>query len=423
MPSNPEVVVTGAGVVTPLGSTLASYWHSLRSETSAIQRIDIDEAESNACWYAAKVKDYNAKDYVQPKKSMKLICEEIQFAFGAAIMACNDANIKSGSIDPDRLSICFGGEMLYSESKELVPLIRLCTEDGVIDHAKWGHLFGSNIYPLWMLKSLPNMAACHVGIALDSRGPINTITTDETASLMALHEAYMTIQRGAADVVVVGASSSYISPTRLLQVPAEHYCCNRLEATTAIRPFDVNRSGMAHGEGAGCIVIESAQHARDRSAKPLAKLLSVSSTFHRPEVYRSGSARSITTALGQALERANLSASKLDHVNTPAGGSVSLDLAISEGVADVDEGLNLVSVQGGMGNLGVASGLVELIASIVAANEEQASPSTLNCSEPDKQLRCNVLHDPSRKLAQPYFAKLSHTPHGQSAAAVFQVFT
>ncbi len=411
-------MITGVGVVSPLGNSLDSFVQSLHSSRSAVECQTIHEGR---LIHVAEVAGFDAKVYVQPRKTIKLICQETQFAFGAAMMACEQAGISQGTIDPDRLAVCFGGEIIFSECLETQSVVKLCCENGTIDHKKWAPLFMSNIYPLWMLKSLPNMAACHVGIALDARGPINTITSDEMSALMAIHEAYVLMQRGAADAVVVGACSSLVNPTRFLQVPQEHFINEQVDAPDIVKPFDKDRVGMARGQGAGCIVLETAEHAAARGAKVLGKLCSVASGFTAPTAYRKGSSKSVSQTLQLALERAGIKADDLDHVNTNAGGSVSLDAAIGNGVANVAPKVPVVAIQGGMGNLGVATGIVELIASIGTASSQALSPHTVNYRNPDSHIAAKIQNEPNRPMQHPYIAKLSHTPHGQSAALVAQL--
>jgi 3-oxoacyl-[acyl-carrier-protein] synthase II len=417
-----EVLITGAGVVSPLGLGIDSYWTALRSGRSAVHEESLSHPVDERHWYVSKVDGFDAKKYVQPRKTIKLICEEIQFAFGAAAMACEQAGIQTGTVDPDRLAVCFGGEMIYSEVQEVNGLVRLCSDGDKIDYRKWAPPFMSNIYPLWMLKSLPNMAACHIGISLDARGPVNTITTDETSALMAIHEAFLLLQRGAADVVVVGSCSSYINPTRSLQIPIEHYATHSTaNPETIVKPFDKNRVGMARGQGAACLILESADHAAARNAKPLGKLKSVASGFRKPVIFRGGSADSLSATLQLAIDRAGINSTEIDHVNTGAGGAVLIDAAFANGVAAVDKSLPVVAVQGGMGNLGVATGLCELVASIAAAANGGLSPHTVNFCEPDPALCGKVQAEPGRAMVRPYMAKVSQTPHGQSAAAVVQL--
>ncbi len=343
-------------------------------------------------------------------------------SFGSAMMACEQAGIVPGAIAPERLAVCFGSEMLFSQIHEVESTVNNCkTEDGV-DTSKWAPQFMSSIYPLWMLMSLPNMAACHIGIALDSRGPNNTITTDETSSLMAIHEAFMQIQRGDADVVVVGTTGSRVNPTRMLQHPREHYIHTRVDGPEAsVRPFDADRLGMALGEGSGCIVLEDAEHAAKRNVKVLGRIASVASGFARPEKFRSGSSQAISNTVSLALERAGISTKELDYINTSGCGSIALDATHAQGIANMDASIPMVAIQGATGFMGASMGMCELIASILAAQDDGQSPWTINHRTSDPMIENPILTEPGRKMQRPYIAKYSQTPHGQTAAVVIKL--
>ena len=420
MQSGPEVVVTGCGVVTPLGADLDCFLSSLRAGDSAMRQLSV-ETQFGRHWYVASVDGFDARQYVQPRKAIKLICSEVKHAFGATMMACEAAKLTPGAIDPDRLGVCFGSEMIYSEIFEIQELMRhAATADGV-DYDVWGRSFMSHIYPLWMLRGLPNMAACHASIALDARGPNNSIATDETASLTALHEAYLQIKRGRADAMIVGGASSYLTPTRYLQVPIEHYAADDVDPRSAVRPFADDRIGMARGEGAACLILESAEHAAARGAKNLATVASIAAGFRKPEKYRAGSAAAIAQVLNDVVDRAGIDFERVDHISSAGCGARELDAQAATGIAAVAPRTPVVAVQGGMGNIGAAMGLCELIASIMTANHYAETPWTLNCRLPDRRLGIDVVNEPGRRIRRPYIAKYSQTTHGQTAAVLVKL--
>ena len=421
MKDSVQVVITSCGVVTPLGLDAEQFRQNLVAGNSVVQKFERVNSIDDRWWYHSRVEEFEAKKYVRPKKSIKLICREIQFAFGAAMMACEQAGIEPGTIDPDRFAVCFGGEMLYSEFPDLVPQIQDMFDGEAMHYERWAKNFMSTVYPLWMLKSLPNMAACHIGIAMDARGPCNTITTEETASLMAIHEAYLTLQRGVADAVIVGAAGGMMSPTRHLQFPREHFAEADVDGPSAAKPFDKNRIGMARSEGAACIILETAASAAARGVKPIGELLSVASGVVAPKVYRSGSARAVAQVLDAAMHRAGVSAGDLDHVNTGAGGSITLDAAQAIGVAQAAPGVPVVAIQGGVGNINAGMGMCELVGSLVTAAADQTSPWTTNYKTKDPALDVEVLAEPYRKLQRPTIAKISQTPYGQTAAIIVKL--
>ena len=208
--------------------------------------------------FGGEVADFDPKQYVRPRKSLKVMNRDIQLAFVAADLACADGGIRERRIDPERLGVLFGADMMACDLEELTNAYRACMVDGRFDFSRWGPAAMAEIFPLWMLKYLPNMPACHVGIAQDARGPNNTIVSGEVSSLAAVAEAVGVLERGQADVMIVGGSSSRIHPTV--------WACSRDlplsrrsdDPAAACRPFDARRDGMVYGEGAAAFLLETA---------------------------------------------------------------------------------------------------------------------------------------------------------------------
>ncbi len=155
-----------------------------------------------------------------------------------------------GQLPPDRTGVVFGSEMLYCEPEETASVYDHCIENGQFHAERWGRISMSEMYPLWMLMYLPNMVACHIGIAHDARGPNNTICQGEASSLLALIEAALIIERGHADVMITGGSSSRVTGTSMLYRGVDHLSRRIDTPQSACRPFDATRDGMVNGEGA-----------------------------------------------------------------------------------------------------------------------------------------------------------------------------
>ena len=120
--------------------------------------------------------DFDPKQYVRPRKSLKVMSRDIQLAFAAADLACVDAGLRDHPIAPERLGVVFGAALIPGELDELIGTYRNCMIDGKFDFRRWGPAAMAELFPLWMLKYLPNMPACHIGIGQDARGPNNSIT-------------------------------------------------------------------------------------------------------------------------------------------------------------------------------------------------------------------------------------------------------
>ena len=262
MSNSQDVLITGIGVVSPIGIGAGAFWDALiegKSGITDLPRENCGESEMN---FGGLLQDFDPKAYVRPRKSLKVMCREIQTAFSASVLAVEDAGLDLESVDKHRIGTVFGSEMLYGDPGELTATAVKCTEDGEINKSRWGGVAMREVYPLWMLRYLPNMAACHVGIALGALGPNNTMVMGETSGLSALGEAIGAIGRGIADVVVVCSTGTRVNHTRMMYRGAYPYASRRDPVCESSRPFAEDRDGVAGGEGAGAIILESAEHAR-----------------------------------------------------------------------------------------------------------------------------------------------------------------
>ena len=128
-----------------------------------------------------------------------MMSREVQIAYSAAHLAWEDAGLIDSQPDPNRIGVVFGSEMIPGDHMEIVDAVRGCYKDGHIDHSLWGTTFSKSIFPLWMLRNLPNMPACHLAIAVDARGPNNTLAVEGASGRLALSEAIGIMQRDQAD--------------------------------------------------------------------------------------------------------------------------------------------------------------------------------------------------------------------------------
>ena len=291
MDSRPRVVITGVGVVSPLGIGPEAFWESLCQQRSGVDVLPAVAALDLPLRIGAAVKDFDPKQYVKPRKALKVMSREIQMGFAAASMAVEHAGWQPGQLPPDRTGVLFASDMLYCEPTESVSAYGHCTENGKFHAEQWGGVFMSELYPLWMLMYLPNMVACHIGIAHDARGPNNTICQGEASSLLALIEAAGIIERGHADVMITGGSSSRMTATSMLYRGMDRLSHRIDSPQSACRPFDATRDGAVNGEGAAAFVLEREEFATARGAKILARVAGWGMAFAPPSGTRSRRAR------------------------------------------------------------------------------------------------------------------------------------
>lgn len=418
--SDDDIVLTGYGVVTPIGTGVDAFRQSLVGQRGAVEMTPPLESVNGRRWLAGLVHDFDAKAYVQPRKSLKVMCIETQMAFAAAAMACQQSNIQPGSVQPDRLGTVFGSEMLFSENEDIRSIVRLCQESGEMHHEAWGASAMEHMYPLWMLKSLPNMPACHIGIWIDARGPNNTLTSDETSGVAAIIEAANVLRRGQADCMLVGASGNKTSLTRLLQRDEPNFSKAYENPLAACKPFDQNRDGTVAGIGAGVIVLERRSHAEARSAPIIARLVSWSSTFGRPDRPWGGSSDAVARSISQALQRGQIGSDELDHINASAKGMIDLDANEASGIAKSAGDTPVIAIKGFMGDCGAGAGTIELCASLAGIVDRQV-PATLNHSQTATDCPINVIQGSRKPWTKPYFLKTSLSAHGQATSILLSI--
>lgn len=421
MPELSDIVITGLGVVTPIGIGRQEFWSSLEVGRCGIAPLVESSDPTCPLVVGATLKDFDAKQYVTPRKALKVMATELQTAFSASKLAWQDAGLAEGAVDPDRVGVVFGAETFSGELVDLFDAIKACSPNGKMDHHLWGGSFLKTIQPLWMLKSLPNMPACHVGIAVDARGPNNTIVMEEISGLLALQEAAMIIQRGAADMMVVGSTGNRTAPSRLIYRNRPMFDTSPDQEFPYCMPYDARRHGIVPGEGAGAIIIESRDHAARRGAKPIARLAGWASRFAPPKQRLAGSGQSIAAATSAAMADAGIHSSLLAHVSGQAYSQQELDATEAQALAPIIGQVPVVGFSSYFGQLGGGCGIVELVASILSLSAGTTLP-TLGFAKPDAACPVHVL-----KHAQPiderrYALKLNFTPNGAAAAVVIECF-
>ena len=413
-----DVLITGIGIVSPIGIGRDAVRSAVESKTSGIVAIDNFASAGWLAPFGGQVTDFDAKQYVKPRKSLKVMAHEIQMAFAAAELAVADAGLEEDSLDPERAGVVLGAGSMYCDLEELVDAYRSCTTDGEFDFSKWGEGATRELFPLWMLKYLPNMPACHIGIRHDARGPTNTIANGEVSSLLSLGEATQVIRRGHADVMFVGGVSTRLSITDLVWHGGARMAQGDQPPATLCRPFEANRSGMVVGEGTAVMILESRTHAERRGATPLARVLSIASRSCTPNRRYDPPTPAIEQALQVALERAAVKPSELAHINAHGLSTLEDDPAEAAAIASVLDGADVpvTAPKSYIGNLGAGGGAVELAISLLFARDGFVPP-TLNHEQTDPACPIRVAAE-LESSDRPYFAALNHTNTGQAVATV-----
>jgi 3-oxoacyl-[acyl-carrier-protein] synthase II len=415
-----RVVLTGFGVVSPIGLGREAFAASLRAGQGGIGALGHIDTAGLPVRIGAAIHGFDPRDYIDKKdrKQLKMMVRTIQLAVAGARLALRDAVLESGKYDPERLGIVMGTGTIPGELADLGPAAQASYDAAArrVDLTRWGRDGIPLIPPTWMLNHVPNMPACHAAILNDARGPNNTITQSDVAGVLAIGEACRLLRGGRADAVLAGGADTRINAMTMVR----YYRFGQLstrndEPARACRPFDQERDGQVLGEGAGVVLLETLEHARARRAHIDAEVLGFASGHDRDRK-GDGLTRVIRTALAAAAARPQ----DLDHVNASAPGTRDDDAWEARGIRAAlgDAVIPVVALKSYFGSIGPGAGVVELAGSVLAL-ADGTLPATLNHERTDPACPVQVVRAP-RPIERRCFLKIACTERGQCAAVVLR---
>lgn len=435
MSQSPDVAVTGVAVVSAIGTGAPAFWDALLAGRSAVGVLDQREDggppaptdwrswDRPGVWIGAPILGFSGAQYVRPRKAMKVMARELQTAFAASYLALNQVTGMDSPWPPelpgDRVATVFGAQMYYGPNVELVDAFdQARDEQGRFQFADFGAAANHHITPLWMLKYLPNMPACHFGIAIGATGANNTIVAGDISSTAALMESAGVLQRGIADYVICGASGSLLSATRMLYRGHWDYPHPHDPLEHSSRPHCRDASGVVGGEAAAALVLQPLGNLGD--AQPLATLAGFASRFHPVAAGQRGSAAAISAAIQAALQRAGMQASDIGAVVSHAFGDRLQDdserLALQAALPHVP----LVMPAALLGHVGAAAGMVHAATAVLMLQHDTIPPSALHgLPHADPHWASRFLTAP-RPLGSDAVMVLTHTGEGVANAVIFR---
>jgi 3-oxoacyl-[acyl-carrier-protein] synthase II len=352
-----RVVITGLGAVSGLGVGAQALWEGLLSGTSAIKRISQLDPSGFRCRLGSEAAGFTgAKDYVPKsyRKAVKVMARDIELAVAAARLAVEDAGLVTrgtlpeGSTDAttypqSRMGCHIGAGLIAAETDELTLAFATAAVPAGgrpnVDLKKWGNApegggAMNNLPPLWLLKYLPNMLACHVTIIHGAEGPSNTITCAEASGLLSIGESVRVIQRGDADLCFSGGAEAPINHMRLLRMELAGRLAETGDAESAAsisRPYDPASRGGLPGEGGGILILEELGTARARSAKPYAEIVGYGAAHSTPALIGIEELGDLDDGLQYAIENAlddaGIRPDDIDAIVPHASGIPAMDRA------------------------------------------------------------------------------------------------
>jgi len=401
-----RVVITGIGWVTPLGWDIESVWKRLLAGEAAMREIPHFDASTYPTRFCAAVgNEYDYNQYVTDHEVHAGVSLNTQFALGASQQAWTMAGLNGfDALDRDRVGIYLGsGEGSLDFANSVTSnLAAWQSETSVVDTKVWVRHASKLMSAMKEMEQEPNMPLTHIAMEFDLRGPAYNCLTACAASTQAIGEATASIRRGETDVMVTGGAHTMIHPlgvmgfNRLTALSTRNDTC-----LTASRPFSRDRDGFVLGEGAGMLVIESLDHARQRGAKPLAEIVGFGSSA---DAYRitdiqpegKGAIASMTQALEEANRIAGVTRDDVQFIAAHGTGTKENDSIETKAVktvfGDRAKSIPMNSIKSMIGHLIAAAGAVQLIATILAMRDSRIPP-TINLHNPDPE--CDMDYVPN----------------------------
>src|SRR3989338_952059 len=383
-----RIVITGLGVISPVGNTKDEFWKSLIEGKSGVASVKAFDPDGFTSHIAAEVKGFDPSRFINPK-DLKRMDKFVQYAVSASKMALDDAGLDLGKEDLNRIGTVVGSGIggLYTIEEQYKNLL----EKGP-----------SRISPFLIPMLIVNMAPGQISITFGIKGPNSCVATACASGTHAIGDSFRIIQRGEADVMITGGTESCITPLGFGGFCAMKALSTRNdEPERASRPFDRDRDGFVMGEGAGIVVLEEMEHARKRNANIYCKLIGYgmsADAYHMtaPDPAGDGAIR----CLAASIKDAGIKPGDVDYINAHGTSTLYNDkietLAIKKVFGAHAKKLAVSSTKSVMGHLLGAAGGVELIVCALTI-KEGVIPPTINYETPDPD--CDLDYVPNKPRA------------------------
>jgi 3-oxoacyl-[acyl-carrier-protein] synthase II len=408
-----RVVVTGVGIVSPVGIGTEQTWQALVKGESGVRRITLFDPTEYDCQIAGEVKSFEPTNWVE-RKDVKKMGRFIQFAVAASHMAFEQSGLKIDESNADRVGVLIGSgiggfEVIEREYRTLL-------EKGP-----------SRVSPFFIPGTIVNLAAGQVSIRTGARGPNSAVATACTTGAHAIGDAFKIIQRGAADAMICGGVEAAITPLAVAGFCAMRAMSKRNDdPERASRPWDKDREGFVLGEGGGILVLEEHSSAITRGAKIIAEIVGYgmsADAYHLSAPLESGDG--ILRVMKNALADAGIGAEKIGYLNahatsTPLGDrGEALAIAKLFGAATK---LAVSSTKSMTGHLLGGAGSLEA-AVVILALRDQIAPPTINLQHPDEEITLDLVPNKAKKLAIEYAMTNSFGFGGTNGCLIFRTPT
>jgi 3-oxoacyl-[acyl-carrier-protein] synthase II len=406
-----RVVVTGVGLVSPVGVGTEETWAALLKGRSGIAPIRLFDASRFSCRFAGEVKDFVPERYID-RKDIKKMGRFIQFAMAATEFALAQSGLNIREENTERVGVYVGSGIGAFEVIER-------------EHTKLLEGGPDRVSPFFINASIANLASGQISIRYGATGPNLTCATACTTGAHGIGEAWHIIRRGDADIMICGGSEAAVTPLSVAGFAAMRALSTRNESPeTASRPWDSHRDGFVVGEGAGILILEDLEHAQNRGAAILAELVGYaanSDAFHTNAPPEDG--RGVRRVMQLALEGARLRPMDIQYLNAHATSTPLGDRAEGQAIRDTfgdhTQSLLVSSTKSMTGHLLGGAGSLEAGITVLALRDQIAPPTT-NIQELDQKCTLNLVRDQGLPAVIRFAMSNSFGFGGTNASLVFQ---
>lgn len=405
-----RVVVTGMGCISPVGNNVKETWESILAGKSGAGLISHFDASKHKTRFAAEVKEFDPIPLFGPRETRKMD-RFTQFAIAVAMEALEQSGLKIDETNRDRVGVMIGTGIGGIGS--LLEQVEVMRERGP-----------ERVSPFLVPMMISDSAAGMIAIRFGARGPNMALATACASGNNSIGEATDIIRRGAADVMIAGASEAAIVPVAMAGLNVMTALSTRNDdPLTASRPFDKNRDGFLMGEGAGMLILESLEHAQARGAQILCEISGYGTTddaHHISAPAENGAGAAISMQL--ALEDANLERTDIDYINAHGTSTPLNDKSETAAIKTVfgEQAYNIPisSTKSMTGHLLGASGAIEAVFCILAMRDE-ILPATINYHTPDPECDLDYVPNQARKASPKHVMSNSFGFGGHNATLIF----
>lgn len=408
-----RVVITGIGVVSPIGNTKDEFWSSIKAGKCGVDYITRFDTEDFKCKFAAEVKDFDILKYADKKDANKMD-RYTQYALAAALDAFEDSGIEMDKEDPWRVGVVTGAGIGGIETF-------------VEEQTKMLERGPNRVSPFFVPMMISNMAACQIAIKTGAKGINQNVVTACASSTHAIGTAFREIQYGTNDVILAGGGEASITPISLAG-----FCNMKALSTrnddpkTASRPFDAERDGFVMGEGAGFLVLEELERAKKRGANIICELVGYGATddaYHitSPAPGGEGPAK----AMEFAIKDAGISPSDITYINAHGTSTKYNDMyetqAVKKTFGDAAKNVAISSTKSMTGHLLGAAGGIEAAVCALSISDSYI-PATINYQNPDPECDLDIVPNEGRNQEVHYAMSNSLGFGGHNATIVMKKF-